>query len=215
MTDTVDPPAATARLFKIPTFTPTQSEIWVDMVQDAFTIHGITDEKRKMLEIRMALTQELRALTAHITAEGVPDAYIKLVTYLKKYGARTEVEKMRAMVSKRPIGDRTPVAHLQALRVEFGGTPQTEPILLRIFEDSLSPSIASLLAAERISDIDAYAERAAELYILYQPARDEVGVNTLLAPPVAAPVSSDPAILAALQAMNVKMDSLSERINKI
>ena len=44
----VDPPAETAILFKIPTFTPTQAEIWVDMVQDAFAIHDIAYERRKI-----------------------------------------------------------------------------------------------------------------------------------------------------------------------
>ena len=29
--------------FKLPIFTPTEAEIWVAMVEDAFTVHNITD----------------------------------------------------------------------------------------------------------------------------------------------------------------------------
>ena len=35
--------------FKLPTFTPTQAEIWVMMAEDAFEIHKIPNEQRKML----------------------------------------------------------------------------------------------------------------------------------------------------------------------
>ena len=47
------------------------------MVEDAFTVHGITHNRRKMLEIRMALTQEVRALTAHLTTGHTEDDYKK------------------------------------------------------------------------------------------------------------------------------------------
>ena len=56
MPDSDVPPAV--RSFKIPTFTPLQTEIWLDMVEDAFVIHGITDKRRRMVEIGMALTQD-------------------------------------------------------------------------------------------------------------------------------------------------------------
>ena len=181
MPDSDVPPAI--RSFKIPTFTPLQAEIWVDMVVDAFVIHGITDKKRRMVEIRMALTQELRALTAHYHTPGVLDAYDKLVAYLRKYGVKMEVEEMRAMVAKCPMGTSTPTAHLQALKIEFGTAAESMHMLRRIFKDSLSPNIASLLAAERITDIDAYAERADELYILYQSARGEIIIDALSAQP--------------------------------
>ena len=151
--------------FKLPTFPPTQEEIWVTM---AFAIHKITNQQRKMLEIRIALTEELRALTAHLWTPTTADPYNKLVSYLRKYGARSDVQKMRAMVAKRPIGDKTPTEHLHSLLLEFGSKSEILPILRRIFEDSLAPHIASLLAAEHIDDIDNYANRACELYILYE-----------------------------------------------
>ena len=66
------------RSFKLPIFTPTQAEIWVAMVEDAFTVHGITDNRRKMFEMRMALTQEVRALTAHLTTGHTEDDYKNL-----------------------------------------------------------------------------------------------------------------------------------------
>ena len=87
------------------------------MVEDAFNVHGITNNRRKMLEIRMALTQEVHALTAHLTTGHTDADYVKLTTYLRKYGTRTEVQKLRAMVAKRPIGDKTPTEHLHALRL--------------------------------------------------------------------------------------------------
>ena len=151
--------------FKLPTFMPTQAEIWVTMVEDAFTIHNISDNRRKMLEIRMALTQEVRALTVHLTT-----AYTKKLTdYRRKYGTKTDVQKMRATVTKRPISDKTPMEYLYALPLEIGTNPETLPQLKRIFEDSLVPHIAALIASENIADIDSYADRASELYILYEP----------------------------------------------
>ena len=140
------------------------------MAEDEFTIHKITDEQRKMLEIRIALTQQLRALTAHLyDSSTVTDAYNKLVDYLRKYRARSDVEEMRAMVAKRTIGDKTITEHLHALRLQFGTKPATLPILRRIFEDSLAPTVAFLLSAERINVIDSYADCANELYILCEP----------------------------------------------
>ena len=148
--------------FKLPTFTPTQAEIWV-------TIHNITDNHRKMLEIRMALTQEVCARIAQITTGHTNNDYVKLTTYLRKYDTRTDVQKLRAMVAKRPMGDKTPTEHLHALRLEFVTKPETLPLLKRIFEDRLAPHIAALIASENIMDIDTYADWASELYVLYKP----------------------------------------------
>ena len=72
------------------------------------------------------------------------------------------------MVAKRPIGDKIPTEHLHALRLEFGTKPASLPILQRIFEDSLAPNVALLISAEKINDIDSYADRANELYILWE-----------------------------------------------
>ena len=76
-----------------------------------------------MLEIRMALTQEVRALTAHLTTGHTNDDYKKLTTYLHKYSTCTDMQKLRAMVAKGPIGDKTPMEHRHALRLEFGTKP--------------------------------------------------------------------------------------------
>ena len=110
--------------FKLPNFNPTKSEIWVMMAEDAFAIHKITNEQRKMLGIRIALTQELRALTAHQWTPNTADTYNKLVSYLRKYGARSDVHKVRAIVAKRPIGDKTPTEHIHSQRLEFGSKPE-------------------------------------------------------------------------------------------
>ena len=75
---------------------------------------------------------------------------------------------MRVMVAKRRIGDKIPTEHLHSLRLEFESKLEILPILKSTFEDSLSPHIPSLLAAEHIDDIDAYADRARELYIIYE-----------------------------------------------
>ena len=56
----------------------------------------------------MALSQEVRALSAHLTTAYTNDNYKKLTDFLRKYGTKTDVQKMRAMVAKRPIGDKTP-----------------------------------------------------------------------------------------------------------
>ena len=117
---------------------PTQAEIWVAMAEDAFSVRNITDSRRKMLEIRMALTQEVPALTAHLTTGHSDECFQKLTTYLKNYGTRTDVQKLRAMVAKRPIGDKVSTEHLHALRLEFGTKPKTLTVLRRIFEDSLT-----------------------------------------------------------------------------
>ena len=50
-----------------------RAEIWVNMAENAFTVPNITDNRRKMLEIQMVLTQEVRALTVHL-ATGQTDA---------------------------------------------------------------------------------------------------------------------------------------------
>ena len=142
---------------------PTEVEIWV-----TFAVHNITDNRRKMLEIRMALTQEVHALTANLTIGHTNQDYVKLTAYLRKYGIHTDVQKLRAKVAKRPIWDKTPSEHLHALRLEFGIKPETLT-LLGIFEGSLVPHIAALLATEKLTDIDTYADRASELYVLYEP----------------------------------------------
>ena len=75
MLDEQPPPSHNAPSFKRPIFTPTQAEIWVAKTEDAFAVHNITDNRRKMLEIRMALTQEVRALTAPLTMGHSDDDY--------------------------------------------------------------------------------------------------------------------------------------------
>ena len=75
------------------------------MVENSFAVHNITDNRHKMLEIQMALTQEVCALTAHLAMGQTDDDFDRFTTYLRKYGARTDVQKLRAMVAKWPIED--------------------------------------------------------------------------------------------------------------
>ena len=196
--------------FKIPLFTPMQPDIWVTMVEDAFAIHKITDNRYKMHEIRMALTQEVRALTTHLTTGHTNADYAKLTTYLRNYGSRSDVQKLRAMVAKRPLGDKTPTEHLHALRAEFGTKPETLVLLRRIFEDSLTPHIAALLAIERIDDIDSYADRASELYILYEPS------TTTVANIAATELTfSNNELMQTLKTLSSQMASLTAEVNLI
>ena len=104
----------------------------------------------------MALTLEVCALMAHLTMGYCysDEDFQRLATYLRKYGTPTEVQKLRAMVAKRPIGDKTPTEHLQVLSIKFGTKPKTLTLLRRIVEDSLAPHIAALLASEKLVDID-------------------------------------------------------------
>ena len=51
-------------------------------------MHGIVDENRKMVEIVIALNEELRLLTDHITENRVQGSYQKLIAYLRGYRAR-------------------------------------------------------------------------------------------------------------------------------
>ena len=154
---------------RLPLFTPNQADIWVDMVEDSFLIHGIKDLKRRMLEIRMALTPELRSLTAHMTSQPTNNSYIKLMSYLRRYNSRNEIQKTRALIVKRPIGKSTPSMHLHALREEFGDGDGIQPLLRQMLQDSLPRNIAPLLDTEHIYDLDDYAERADQLYIMYPP----------------------------------------------
>ena len=77
--------------------------------------------------------------------------------------------KIKSHGGQKAHGDKTPTEHLHALHLEFGTKPETLPLLKRIFEDSLAPHIAALLASETITDIDTYADRATKLCILYEP----------------------------------------------
>ena len=154
---------------RLPVFTPNQADIWVDMVEDSFLIHRIEDIRRRMLEIRMALTPELRSLTAHMTSQPTNNSYIKLISYLRRYNARSEIQKTRALIVKRPIGKKMPTIHLQALREEFGNEDNIQTLLRQMLQDSLPRNIAPLLDTEHIYDLDDYAERADQLYIMYPP----------------------------------------------
>ena len=57
------------------------------MADNAFTVHNITDNRRKMLEIQMALTQEVCVLTAHLAMGQTDTDYNRFTMYLRKYGA--------------------------------------------------------------------------------------------------------------------------------
>ena len=79
--------------FKLPTFTPTQAEIWdtmwlkmllqhirfffkrVNFINNNVILNSdqITNEQREMLKVRIALTQELRAVTAHLWTPNTAD----------------------------------------------------------------------------------------------------------------------------------------------
>lgn len=73
-----------------------------------------------MLEIIIALNKELRSLTDNITENPIPGSYLLLTTYLRGYRAKSQIERERAMVVSRHIGDRKPLEHLYALRLEVG-----------------------------------------------------------------------------------------------
>ena len=139
--------------FKFTPFTPNHAASWVNIAERTFTAHGIVDENRKMLEIVIALNEELRSLTDHITENSIQGSYQKLIAYLRGYRARSQIERERAMVVSRPIGDRKPSEHLHALRLEFGIYPNNTSLLRRIFEDSLHTNIATLFSVEHIADI--------------------------------------------------------------
>ena len=206
-----DAPPRPLPSFKLPLFTPTQAEIWVTMVEDTFAIHKITDNRRKMLEIHMALTQEVRALTAHLTMGHTDNDYERLTTYLHKYGTCTDVQKLRAMVARRPIRDKIPTEHLHALHLEFGTKPETLTLLRRIFEDSLAPHIAALLASKKLDDIDTYADRANELYVLYEP-----NTATTVAKIASSEISfSNNELLQTLKALTTQVASSTTEINTI
>ena len=89
-------------------------------------------------------------LTAHLATGQTNQEYERFINYLRRYGVRTDVQKLRAMVAKRPIGDKIPTEHLHALRIEFGTKPETLSFLRRILVDSLAPHIAALLASEKL-----------------------------------------------------------------
>ena len=122
-----------------------------------------------MLEIRIVLTPELRSLTAHMTSQPTNNSYIHLVNYLRRYNSKSEIQKTRALIVKRPIGKSTPSMHLHALREEFGDGDGIQPLLRQMLQDSLPRNIAPLLDTEHIYDLDDYAERADQLYIMYPP----------------------------------------------
>ena len=69
---------------------PTQAEIWVNMAENAFTVHNITDNRRKMLEIQMTLTQEVRALTAHLATGQTDTDHNRFTTYLRNGRSKTK-----------------------------------------------------------------------------------------------------------------------------
>ena len=178
------------------------------MAENVFTVHNITDNGCKMLEIQIAITQELRALTAHLAMGQTDTAFNRFTMYLRKYGTRMDVQKLMAMVAKRPIGDKIPMEHLHALRLEFGTKPETLTLLRCIFEDSLAPHIAALLASEKLVDIDSYIDRADELYVLYAP-------NT--ASTVATVATSELSfenseLLRILKALSTQVASLSTKV---
>ena len=115
------------------------------------------------------------------------------------------------MVAKRPIVDRTPTEHLHALRLEFGTKPETLPLLRRIFEDSLAPHITALLASENITDIDTYADKANEKYILYEP-NNPITIAKITTSEMS---FCNNELLQTLKALTTEVASLTADINKI
>ena len=49
--------------------------------RNAFAVHNITENRRKMLEIQMVLTQEVRALTAHLATGQTDQEYGRFINY--------------------------------------------------------------------------------------------------------------------------------------
>ena len=79
---------------RLPVFNPAQADIWVDKVDDSFLIHRIKDLRRQMLEICIALTPELRSLTAHMTSQPMNNSYIRWWT---AYDVTTHIVKFRKL----------------------------------------------------------------------------------------------------------------------
>ena len=97
------------------------------------------------------------------------------------------------------------------MRLEFGTKPETLTLLRHIFEDSLSPHIAALLASEKLTDIYIYADHANELYVLYEPS----------APTTVAKIATseiafcNSELLQTLKALTTQVASLTTDINTI
>ena len=122
-----------------------------------------------------------------------------------------DVQKLRAMVAKRPIGDKIPTEHLHALCLEFGTKPETLTLLRRIFEDSLAPHIAALLASEKLIDIYSYADRANELYVLYEPNT----ASTVATIATSGLSFANTELMRTLKALSTQVASLSTKVDNI
>ena len=80
-----------------------------------------------------------------MTSQPTNNSYIRLMNYLRRYNARSEIQKTRALTVKQPIGINTPTMHLHALREEFRNGESIQPLRRQMLQDSFPHNIVPLL----------------------------------------------------------------------
>ena len=151
--------------FVLPPYQAGAETSWLKVIEHAFRTYQVTNEDRKIHHLLSALPAEIQGLCTHLLDPSVDDRYAKLLEIISSQNKITDSQRLKQLIGKEPIGDRTPTQFLHHLRKLQGEDGDANSSLLRtIFLEALSPQTQLILAPVTFSTLDAAATAADRIY---------------------------------------------------
>lgn len=191
-------------------FTPDDPDVWFQQVEWALEDVGITTSQGKFRQVAKSLdgkySKEVRDLIINPPAER---PYEKLKEELLERLGKSKEQKIRRLLEREEIGDKTPSQFLRHLR-QFAGTNATDTILKTMWMDQLNPLVRAAVAAQA-------AQPDVTLDTLARTA-DGVTVALGAIPPKhvsAVSAESESQLCAVLERLTLRLDEQHRELNEL
>lgn len=157
--------AVAAVSVKLPTFWPTDPEVWFVQVEAQFNTKGITAEKTRFEYVISSLSPEVAMEVRDLLLKPpTEEPYTTLKAQLIKRTADSEQRKLQQLISGEELGDRKPTQLLRRMQQLLGdklNTPDANSFLKELFLQRLPSNVRMVLAsADPTMGLDRLADMA-------------------------------------------------------
>ena len=151
-TDGVQPAATSVNVatLKLPTFWPSDPELWFAQVEAQFATRGIIKHLTKLVHMVASLPPEFAAEVRDLVVNRPKSSpYDELRTELTKRTSPSESKKLQQLISAEELGERKPSQLLRHMRQLLGEKPPLvgDNLLTHLFVNRLPANIRVVLAS--------------------------------------------------------------------
>ena len=134
--------------FRLPHFSAEEPELWLQQVECAFEVAGVTaeDTRYKLLVAHLPMDVASQVKDVISTATG---SFTKLATALRQRLSHSRTGKLEALLRYQQLGDQRPSQLLRRMKSELGGTgdsPADSELLRTLFLQRLPHVVRAALA---------------------------------------------------------------------